>query len=113
VDGGAEHGIRPSIRSDHRGRLPVHVAPIAEPDDEDAQDRVLDARDDAVIADPVFPQFAEARTLERRANEPRIVELGQAFMQKAKDAPRRLMIELVEFALGDRIKLNLPYYSVS
>ena len=90
----------------------VHLVTASDPHHEHTQSGALDAGDDAVIAYPVLPEPAQIGTLEGLPDATRIVQRGNAAMQKGKDTPCRLLIELTQLADGGAVKLDLPGPSV-
>jgi len=93
--------------------LAVNITAVADPDHEDAHGRILDVADDAVVADTVFPELAQAGALERLANATGILQLGDAAMQEGQDAACGLRIELAEFLFCGGVELNPPGHSAS
>ena len=59
----------------------VNLAAVADADDQDAEHAALNVGDDVVIADPVLPEFAEVRALQRPPEASRVLERGQPFPQ--------------------------------
>jgi len=65
---------------------PVNLAPVADAQNQDERDPIVDVGDQAVIANPIFPETAQFRALERFADASRVLRRGDALMQKAQDA---------------------------
>ena len=61
---------------------------------------VLDAGNDAVIADPVLPELAERGAFEGLSDAARVVQCGHAVMQKSENPPRRLRVEVLSSSVG-------------
>ena len=86
---------------------------MADPDDDDPDQLVLDAGDDTVVADTVFPVSAEHRPMKGFADGARVIERGKAFMQEFQDTARIFVTELLQVALGVPVKLNRPGHRFS
>ena len=86
---------------------------MAYPHDENPQDMILDGRHDAIVARAVLPEASKAGAPEGFADAARIVQPGDAVVQEAENAPRRLRVELAELAPRGGIQLNAPCRSPS
>ncbi len=65
--------------------FPVHLLAVADAHNEDAQSAVLDAGDNAIVANPVLPEDSQLRAFEGFANAARVVKPGDTVMQKSED----------------------------
>ncbi len=74
--------------------LAVHLAPIANPYNKDAQSAILYIANDPVIPNPVLPELAQLRALESLADTARIIQHGHALTQKTRDAAGKLLVQL-------------------
>ena len=88
--------------------LSVDLAPVTEADHLNADSRILNVGDDAVVPDPVFPVVAQRGSSERLTDTSWIVEYGYTLAQEFDDASSNLFIELFQFLLGLFFKLNQP-----
>src|ERR1035437_151241 len=86
--------------------LSVDFAPVADADDQDANEFIFDAGDDSIIADAIFPKVAKLSSLQRLANAARIFKGSDALEEKAVDAVSYLRIEMAQFTLGYGVKIN-------
>jgi len=75
---------------------PIHLAPIAHLDHEDAERAILDVAEDPVIPDPVAPVRAKLRAGQCLARAARIVERRQALPQEDRDASGLGLVQLAE-----------------
>ena len=57
-------------------RLPVHLAPVAHLHHQHAQGAVFNPADDAVVADPVLPEFTQPGAFQGFADAARICQRG-------------------------------------
>ena len=64
----------------------VDFAPVAETNNKNAYGTILNVGDDAVIADPIFPQLPQLGAFQGFAEATGVVERGQAFDQELDDA---------------------------
>jgi hypothetical protein len=81
----------------------VHVAPVADANNEDTQGVVFDAADDAVIPDAIFSIDAKAGAFEGFADAARIVQRRHAFMQESQDVAGLRRVDLAELTDGGRV----------
>ena len=79
----------------------VHLVTASDPHHEHTQSGVLDAGDDAVIAYPVLPELAQLGTLEGLPDATRIVQRGNAAMQKGKDVRLQRKWDILASKLRD------------
>ena len=89
-------------------RSSVNLAPVSQPHDLNADFRILNIGNDAIISHPVFPVIAQSRAYERLADASRIVEDCHALTQEFHDAPGNLFIEFPQLFLGLFFELNQP-----
>jgi hypothetical protein len=78
----------------------IHVTPVSDAYDQDADDVVLDVGDNPEVTDAIFPEVPKLRTFQRFADRTRIFELRHAFMKKPQDASGAFMSQLGKFPLG-------------
>lgn len=50
----------------------IDVAAVADSQHEDGDGLIFNARDDTIVADAIFPEFAQARTVESLPNAARV-----------------------------------------
>ena len=62
--------------------------------------RIIDIRDDPVVADTVLPECAQLGAFQGFADGTRIIERRHTLMEKAENAPRRLVAKLFQFTFG-------------
>lgn len=86
----------------------IHLSPVADPHHQDKKPIILDTGDKAVVSHAILPELAQARASKGLPEASRIIQLGQALMQKGQDTPCDRRIELIEVPLGGGIKLNPP-----
>ena len=77
----------------------VNLAPIANADDEDADEFVFDAGNNAVVADAIHPEFAEFAALQCLTEAARIFKGSDAVEEEAGNSAGNLLIELSQLAL--------------
>jgi hypothetical protein len=74
----------------------VNVTPVAYPDDQNAQNTVLDFGNHAPVTYAVLPEVSEPGAFQGIADAARIVEWGHALMQKIKDTAGGLRVQLAK-----------------
>ena len=84
---------------------------MPDPHDEDAQLAILDMADDSVVADPIFPEFAELRSPQRLAEGAWIVGLGDPLVQERENSPPDLTVEPLEVAQRGAVEGDPPTHS--
>jgi len=86
---------------------------MADAEDQDDQAIVFDLADETVVADAIFPELSDTRAAQSLADAAWIVEVGDAFMEELQDALGVRGVELGEFAVGRRGKLNVVGHGAS
>jgi len=86
---------------------------MADADDQNPHLSVLNLRDDAVVADAVLPEIAEPVAVRRLAQHPRVIERAEPLVQEAQDAPRGLLVESVQLAIGGSGQVNPPGHTAA
>ncbi len=66
---------------------------MSDAENEDQQEIVFDFADEAVVADAVFPEFAQARAVEGFSDGAGVVQFGDAVAQELQDAVAVLRLE--------------------
>lgn len=79
----------------------------------DAEDQhehagVFDFRDEAVVADAIFPKLAESGTVQSLADAARIFERREALVQRLENALALLRVEFLKLAGSGGGQFNLP-----
>jgi hypothetical protein len=85
---------------------------MADAESQNEEPVVLDLADEAVISHSVFPELSEFGTLQSLADAARIVQWGDAFVEKLQDA-FTLRVELAQFAVNLGREFNLPSHAAS
>lgn len=86
----------------------INVALVADLDHQDAQHRVLDVADEAIVAHAVAPELAELRPGQRLAQSAGIVLDGEAIPKEVGESPGFVPVELAELFRGRRCQPNPP-----
>ncbi len=71
---------------------------------------MLDGTDDAVVSHAVFPELAQC-SLQPFADLMWIIQLGNSFVEKLRNAAGNRLIEPVEFFLRGGIELSPPLWA--
>ena len=74
---------------------------------------VLDGADEPVVADAILPELAALATVQSLANAARVVQAGNALVEKLQDASCDLRIQLVELAISLLGQFNLSGHASS
>jgi len=86
----------------HRKGLTIDFPPVSNTNDKNADQLVLNAGNDSVVADAILPELTEFRALQRLADTARVVERSDTFKKKAGESAGNLRIELFQLALSPR-----------
>src|SRR5882762_1738066 len=94
-------------------RSAVDFSAVADTENENQQPIVFDLADEPVVADAVFPELAEFGTLQSLTDTARVVQSGDAFVEKFQDALALLRVELAQFVVNLGREFNLPGHAAS
>jgi hypothetical protein len=86
----------------------VDVTPVANPNDSNMHDAIIEVGNDPPVAHPIFPKIAKFLATERFADAARVVEHRDAVTQKSQDAFCDLRIEFAELFGSAFGKFNAP-----
>lgn len=86
---------------------------MADANHEDSQDVVLDVSNDAVVANPVIPEFFELRPSERFSDCSGIIESSHTSVKKFQNTASCIVAKLLKFSLRITLQLNLPSHTSS
>lgn len=75
----------------------INFSPVANPNDDDSYGLIVNAGDNAIVADPVFPEVPQLGTFQGLADPTRIIKRRDAVVEKSQDALGCLMTEFVQF----------------
>ena len=73
---------------------------MADRKDQDEHAGVFDFRDEAVVADTIFPKLAKLGAVQRLADAARVFERRDALVKKSQDALAVLRVEACKFPGG-------------
>lgn len=65
----------------------VDVLAIADPDDDDSENVVVNVSDDQIVADTILPEFTELRAPEGFAYAAWVFKFGDALKQEFQNSP--------------------------
>ena len=78
----------------------IDVFAVSDAEDQHEYAVVFDLADEPVVADAVFPEFAEQRAVQGLAYAARIVQLGYSLAKEFQDALAGQRVEFVQFPVG-------------
>lgn len=73
--------------------LAINLAPVANANNQDADQLVFDAGDDAVVTDSVLPKVAQVRALQSLTNAARVLKTRDSLEEKLINSSSDLRIE--------------------
>jgi hypothetical protein len=90
----------------------VYILAMPDPDYIDNDSFILDAADEAIVAQAVFPQPGQLAA-QRRTETPGILAGGDPFAQVAHDAALGFTVDFFQIVFDLGIELNLPGQAAS
>ncbi len=81
-------------------RLAVDLTAVADTKDQDEHAGVFDFRDEAVVANAVFPELAKLGAVQGLTDAARISERREALVEKLEDALALRRVQLLKLAGG-------------
>ena len=93
--------------------LAVNLPAMSEAKDQHDKAVVFEFADEAVVADTVFPEFAQSRAVQRLSHTSWIVQACDSFEEKLQDALGLRRVKFAQLAVRLSGQLNLPSHSGS
>jgi hypothetical protein len=88
----------------------INLSAVTDAENEYHQPIMLQGTDEAIVSDAVLPETAQ-RALKPFPNLSRVIELGNSFVEKLRNAAGDGLVQSVEFFLRGGIELNRPLWA--